>query len=93
MVIASIAMTALNYRGLDIVGQSSELIVVLILLPFIVLILLGIPHVDPSNWFVRVPIKEVDWSDFLNVMFWNLNYWDSVSTLAGEVRRSNYTVL
>lgn len=26
-----------------------------------------------------------DWMTYMNVLFWNLNYWDSVSTLAGEV--------
>jgi amino acid transporter len=87
MVVASVAMTVLNYRGLDIVGQSSKLIVVLILLPFVALVILGGPQVETSNWFQRAPISEVNWSNFLNVMFWNLNYWDSVSTLAGEVRR------
>lgn len=31
------------------------------------------------------------WLPFLNVMFWNLNYWDSVSTLAGEVANPSRT--
>ncbi len=30
-------------------------------------------------------LATVDWTTFINVMFWNLNYWDSCSTLAGEV--------
>ena len=28
---------------------------------------------------------QYDWLTYFNVLFWNLNYWDSVSTLAGEV--------
>lgn len=33
----------------------------------------------------------MQWSTFINVMFWNLNYWDSVSTLAGEVDNPSKT--
>mmetsp|Transcript_14154 Transcript_14154/g.12108 ORF Transcript_14154/g.12108 Transcript_14154/m.12108 type:complete len:85 (-) Transcript_14154:125-379(-) len=30
----------------------------------------------------------MEWTKWLNVLFWNLNYWDSVSTLAGEVENA-----
>lgn len=32
-----------------------------------------------------VDLKNVNWGLYLITLFWNLNYWDSVSTLAGEV--------
>jgi hypothetical protein len=48
----------------------------------VLLIAFAAPHVDPANW-ARVEWKAVQWGTFLNVMFWNLNYWDSVSCLAG----------
>lgn len=38
-----------------------------------------------SNLIV-VDWSTVQWIPFLNIMFWNLNYWDTVSTLAGEVK-------
>ncbi|CAK9167622.1 unnamed protein product [Ilex paraguariensis] len=28
---------------------------------------------------------EKDWTLFFNTLFWNLNFWDNVSTMAGEV--------
>lgn len=28
---------------------------------------------------------DVDWGLLLTTLFWNLNYWDSVSTMASEV--------
>ena len=52
--------------------------------------LAGLPHVNPAHW-VQVDWGSVKWLPFLNVMFWNLNYWDSVSTLAGEVANPSRT--
>jgi amino acid transporter len=86
LVISSAAMIYLNYRGLDIVGKSAEVITIVVLAPFVVLAILAIPHMHPANWLESKPLKEVNWIDYFNIMFWNLNSWDSVSTLAGEVR-------
>lgn len=80
----NLALTYMNYRGLHVVGKVAVAMTAFTLLPFILMCLLGAPHVDPSNWLV-VDWKAVQWVPFLNVMFWSLNYWDSVSTLAGEV--------
>jgi amino acid transporter len=79
-------MTALNYSGLDIVGKSSEIIVFLVIAPFIVLGFMALSQIDIRSWGARKPLADVDWLSFMNLMFWNLNSWDSVSTLAGEVR-------
>ncbi|GFR49932.1 hypothetical protein Agub_g12036, partial [Astrephomene gubernaculifera] len=81
----SLLLSALNYRGLTVVGHAVVTSSLAILLPFGVLCVLCLPHLQMSN-YVRVDWDSVDWPTFLNVMFWNLNYWDSVSTLAGEVR-------
>ncbi|PRW20630.1 putative polyamine transporter isoform A [Chlorella sorokiniana] len=84
------ALTYLNYRGLHVVGDAAIGMTVFTLLPFVVICLLGLPHVKPANW-VRVDWGTVQWLPFLEVMFWNLNYWDSVSTLAGEVQDPSRT--
>ncbi|KAG2487400.1 hypothetical protein HYH03_013969 [Edaphochlamys debaryana] len=86
----SLLLSWLNYRGLTVVGHAVVTSTLAILLPFGVLCLLCIPHVNVSN-YKQVDWATVDWSTFLNVMFWNLNYWDSVSTLAGEVRNPGRT--
>lgn len=79
-------MTALNYSGLDIVGRASAVIVVAVVLPFVALAVLAVPQMDVSRWGGTMPARDIRWVDYLNVMFWNLNSWDCVSTLAGEVR-------
>ncbi|KAL6979983.1 hypothetical protein U1Q18_021634 [Sarracenia purpurea var. burkii] len=87
-VAATLALTALltfmNYRGLTIVGWAAVLLGVLSLLPFVVMGFVAIPVIKPSRWLVA-DLHSVDWNLYLNTLFWNLNYWDSVSTLAGEV--------
>lgn len=85
LVLVNLGLTYLNYRGLHVVGKAAIVMTGFTLLPFAIMCLAGIPHVQPSNW-VQVPSwKDIHWIPFLNVMFWNLNYWDTVSTLAGEV--------
>lgn len=85
----SLMLSYMNYRGLTVVGHSLLASAVIILVPFLLLAALAAPNVNPANWLVMP--KEVDWTTWINVMFWNLNYWDSVSTLAGEVRAPETT--
>jgi amino acid transporter len=86
LVVSSAAMIYLNYRGLDTVGKSAEVITIFVLAPFVLLGILALPHMHPVNWLDRKSFKDVDWIGFCNIMFWNLNSWDCISTLAGEVR-------
>ncbi|KAK8564331.1 hypothetical protein V6N13_005435 [Hibiscus sabdariffa] len=37
-------------------------------------------------------LGNVNWTLYLNTLFWNLNYWDSISTLAGEVENPSKTL-
>ncbi|KAA8539092.1 hypothetical protein F0562_025783 [Nyssa sinensis] len=94
-VIAVLALTAfltfMNYRGLTIVGWAAVLLGILSILPFIVMGLIAIPELRPSRWLV-VDLHSVDWNLYLNTLFWNLNYWDSISTLAGEVDNPKKTL-
>lgn len=83
---SSAAMIFLNFRGLDIVGHAAEVTTLLTLLPFAVLALVAIPHMKPSQWLEVKPAEEIDWINYFNILFWCLNSWDSISTLAGEVR-------
>ncbi|XP_004295555.1 PREDICTED: probable polyamine transporter At1g31830-like [Fragaria vesca subsp. vesca] len=76
--------TYLNYRGLTIVGWVAILLGIFTLIPFVVMGLVAIPKLEPSRWLV-VSLHNVDWNLYLNTLFWNLHYWDSISTLTGEV--------
>ncbi|KAG8368058.1 hypothetical protein BUALT_Bualt15G0005900 [Buddleja alternifolia] len=85
------ALTYMNYRGLTIVGWVAILLGVFSLLPFLFMGLIAIPKLEPSRWFV-LDLNNVDWALYLNTLFWNLNYWDSISTLAGEVENPGRTL-
>ncbi|WVZ24703.1 hypothetical protein V8G54_003247 [Vigna mungo] len=61
------------------------------LLPFVVMGFLSIPDLKPSRWCVA-NLDDTDWNLYLNTLFWNLNYWDSISTLAGEVENPRRTL-
>ncbi|XP_077238068.1 polyamine transporter RMV1-like [Tasmannia lanceolata] len=91
ILILTVALTYVNYRGLTIVGWVAFLLGVFSLLPFVVMGFVSIPKLKPSRWFV-VNIHNVNWGLYVNSLFWNLNYWDSISTLAGEVHEPKKTL-
>ncbi|XP_070018933.1 probable polyamine transporter At3g19553 [Nicotiana sylvestris] len=86
----TVSLTYLNYRGLHIVGSSAVLLASFSLFPFVVMAILSIPRIRPRQWIV-VDFNKVEWRGYFNTMFWNLNYWDKVSTLAGEVEDPSRT--
>lgn len=49
LVITIALLTLINYRGIHIVGRTSVVLAAFTLLPFIFMILLGIPKVKPSH--------------------------------------------
>lgn len=80
----TVSLSYLNYRGLQIVGFSAVLLACFSLFPFLIMGLISIPRIRPNRWLV-VDFGKVDWRGYFNSMFWNLNYWDKASTLAGEI--------
>ncbi|XP_052192712.1 probable polyamine transporter At3g19553 [Diospyros lotus] len=86
----TLSLTYLNYRGLHIVGFSAVLLAIFSLSPFVVMGILSIPRIRPRRWGV-VDFGKVDWRGYFNSMFWNLNYWDKASTLAGEIENPSHT--
>ncbi|XP_073011665.1 probable polyamine transporter At1g31830 isoform X2 [Typha latifolia] len=91
VLILTVALTYMNYRGLTIVGWVAVFLGVFSILPFICMGLIAIPRIEPSRW-LAVDLQNVDWNLYLNTLFWNLNYWDSISTLAGEVDNPKRTL-
>ncbi|XP_062220014.1 polyamine transporter PUT1-like isoform X1 [Phragmites australis] len=84
-------LTLLNYRGLTVVGWVAICLGVFSVLPFFVMGLISLPKLRPTRWLV-VDLHNVDWNLYLNTLFWNLNYWDSISTLSGEVDNPGKTL-
>ncbi|XP_054798925.1 probable polyamine transporter At3g13620 [Prosopis cineraria] len=83
---STLALSFLNYTGLAIVGYTAVILAVISLAPFILMSLIAIPKIRPRRWLSlgQKGVKK-DWTLFFNTLFWNLNFWDNVSTLAGEV--------
>ncbi|XP_068650638.1 probable polyamine transporter At1g31830 [Aristolochia californica] len=91
ILVLTVLLTYMNYRGLTIVGWVAVFLGVFSLLPFAVMSFAAIPKLKPSRWIV-VDLHSVNWNLYLNTLFWNLNYWDSISTLAGEVKDPKKTL-
>ncbi|KAJ6427963.1 hypothetical protein OIU84_023382 [Salix udensis] len=86
ILISTLLLSFLNYTGLTIVGYAAVMLGLVSLSPFIIMSLMAIPKIHPHRW-ISLGQKGVkkDWTLFFNTLFWNLNFWDNVSTLAGEV--------
>ncbi|KAL6275163.1 hypothetical protein ACE6H2_018764 [Prunus campanulata] len=84
--VSTLVLSFLNYSGLSIVGYTAVGLGIVSLCPFIIMSLVAIPKIDPSRWISlgQQGVKK-DWTLFINTLFWNLNFWDNASTLAGEV--------
>lgn len=82
----TLVLSFLNFTGLAIVGYVAVLLGVISLLPFIIMSVIAIPSIHPKKW-INTGQKGVkkDWNLYFNTLFWNLNFWDNVSTMAGEV--------
>ena len=82
----------LNFTGLVIVGYTAVVVGVISLFPFLLMSLIAVPKIHPLRW-VSLGKKGMkrDWNLYFNTLFWNLNFWDSVSTLAGEVEKPQKT--
>ncbi|KAG5015392.1 hypothetical protein AAZX31_08G110800 [Glycine max] len=90
--LSTCVLSFLNYSGLAIVGYTAVVLGVVSLLPFVLLSLFSLPKIDPSKWlsFGQEGVEK-DWTLYFNTIFWNLNFWDSASTLAGEVEEPHKT--
>ena len=72
----ALGLAFLNYFGLTIVGGVAVAMTAFIVVVFVLLCGFAAPHVTPANWLI-MDLGAVRWGAFLNVMFWNTNYWDS----------------
>jgi amino acid transporter len=53
--------------------------------------LVAVPNIEPSRW-LEMDLGNTNWGLYLNTLFWKINNWDSVSTLAGEVYNPEKTI-
>ncbi|CAN6300750.1 unnamed protein product [Urochloa humidicola] len=86
----TVILSFVNYTGLSIVGWGAVALGFVSLAPFVLMTGIAAPKVRPRRWAAPVRGRK-DWRLFFNTLFWNLNYWDSASTMAGEVERPERT--
>jgi amino acid transporter len=87
------ACTAWNIRGARSVGNSSTVMSILLLSPFVVLTVLGLMHKFSGTAASAAPqpLSHVDILGGILVAMWNYMGWDNASTVAGEVHEPQKT--
>lgn len=79
------SVTCLNLSGVDVVASASALFALLVISPFAVLAVAGLPTFSFAPLFAG-PSHPVRWGVFLSVLLWNTSGYDSVGALAAEVK-------
>jgi amino acid transporter len=80
--------TYINIRGIDLTGKALTVIQVVVLVPFLVLIVLGVTRGDGAPASPFLPTGLGMWESLglgLAIMMWMYSGYESMSTLAGEV--------
>ncbi|KAL3529704.1 hypothetical protein ACH5RR_009026, partial [Cinchona calisaya] len=92
ILLSTFVLSFVNFTGLTIVGYAAVVLGIISLAPFILMSLIAIPKIHPHRW-ISLGQKDVkkDWNLYFNTLFWNLNFWDNVSTMAGEVEKPQKT--
>ncbi|RYG21366.1 APC family permease, partial [bacterium] len=90
------AFTLLNIRGTKLVGKTSSVFAMIIIVPFVLLGLLGIYRaLGESRPFISSFVPngvsvQAALADGLGIVMWNYLGWDALSTVAEEVERPAY---
>ncbi|GAM26693.1 hypothetical protein SAMD00019534_098680 [Acytostelium subglobosum LB1] len=89
-VVVILAVMAINIWGAEEVGVVSNILAVILLLPFIILVCMGIGHVE---WKTVMDgegglksFKSLDIGLLITTMMWSFSGYDASGQLAGEVK-------
>ncbi|KAL1528025.1 hypothetical protein AB1Y20_009394 [Prymnesium parvum] len=85
-----LVFTSPNLVSVSLVGRVLTTLGVLVLIPFVLLCLVGIPQVRFAN-LVIPPVKP-DFANAFSVVYWSLSGFDAASTFAGEVDQPGSTI-
>jgi len=81
--------TYLNYRGIRVVGRVSEVFVLIILSPFLLLVGFGVFHAIrdgiPHLPLLNRGVAPNDIGAAIVLAMWNYFGWDSITTASGEI--------
>jgi amino acid transporter len=92
----TVSSLVVNLLGVKSVGRSAIIAFVVVNLPFLLLVLFGLPHVTIANWLPEQgsygPVRPESIGLALSVALWSYSGWECVSTFAGEVDQPARTV-
>lgn len=77
--------TLANLLGFKTLGCFSAAMLVVTLLPFLIFVVVGIPHWQPDTWFVFPSDVEIHWGVLLSTIMWATDGYDAPAALAGSV--------
>ncbi len=85
-----------NLAGVKFVGRSAFVAFVVVNLPFLLLVVLGLPHFSMAGWLSPPGPDGRAWHESLglglSVALWSYSGWECVSTFAGEVAEPSRTI-
>lgn len=91
-----VSSLVVNLLGVKSVGRSALVAFVMVNLPFLLLVVFGIPRLTHAPW---IPFAPADGDRLveslglaLSVAIWSYSGWECVSTFAGEVERPARTI-
>eukprot|EP00439_Symbiodinium_sp_Y106_P083929 s211_g24.t1 len=78
------AAVVTNVAGVEIVGDVSYVLCIVVCLPSLVLVLIGTPEL--ADFPAQADMQEVLWLHFLTSLMWNTSGFDDAGASAAEVR-------
>mmetsp|Transcript_8801 Transcript_8801/g.19377 ORF Transcript_8801/g.19377 Transcript_8801/m.19377 type:complete len:448 (-) Transcript_8801:1151-2494(-) len=107
LIIVNAVLSYINYRGLEVVGKIALVVAIMSLSPFLLMFLIGIFKINTERLLKSADgmtclasdgcstnsgwLDNVKWAPLLNVVFWNVNYFDTVSPFSGNVINPGHT--
>eukprot|EP01125_Pyxidicula_operculata_P020855 TRINITY_DN7832_c0_g1_i1.p2 TRINITY_DN7832_c0_g1~~TRINITY_DN7832_c0_g1_i1.p2 ORF type:complete len:633 (-),score=132.33 TRINITY_DN7832_c0_g1_i1:198-2096(-) len=79
----------LSILGTSCIGKSSTIFTILAVSPFIVLVVVGLKDLKPSNWIIlpSKSLNELDWGLIISTIAWSAQGFDSLSQVSSEVKK------
>lgn len=62
----------------QVVASAEELVFAFTMLPIVLMVGLGLFHVDWAAVVTPPAASDVDWKLFIQIMFWTSTYWQKV---------------
>ncbi|KAF0720612.1 Aste57867_169 [Aphanomyces stellatus] len=69
--------------SIKIVGRTMLILAIIVALPFLVMVFVAIPQINPSNWLAVN--ENRNWVNLVSVLYWNYSGFDAAGAYAGEI--------